>query len=122
VTQSKLDKNADDIISSLSKRVPFHHVAKRYKTCTETLRTWLKTQNRIQEVLRLMRKLPVGEEHKYMDVSIALEEAEKVGLKVTRATMIQWISKNELGFQPGGPDSLWYVDREKFQAFLDGQK
>lgn len=122
MTQSKLDKNYDDVLRLLSKKTPFHHVAKRYKISTETLRVWLKTQNKIQEVLRLMRKLPAGEEHKYMDVSAALEEAEKTGMKVTRATMIQWISKNELGFQPGGPDSIWYVDREKFQAFLDGQK
>ena len=69
-----------------------------------------------------MRKLPEGEEHKYMDVTAALEAAEIKGLKVTRATMIQWISKNELGFQPGGPDSIWYVDRDKFTTFLEGQK
>lgn len=122
MSQSRLDKNYNEILTLLCKRVPFHHIAKRYKITTMTLRTWLKAQNRIQEVLRLMRKLPVGEEHKYMDVSTALEEAENKGVKVTRATMIQWIAKNELGFQPGGPDSIWYVDREKFQAFIDGQK
>lgn len=57
----------------------------------------------------------------YISISDAIELAEKVGIKTTTATMINWVEKHKLGFQPGGINSKWYVRLSQFQEFLNGK-
>lgn len=58
---------------------------------------------------------------KYYNTTKALEVAEAAGIRVTRVTLIAWVEKHGLGFQLGGPDSSWWIDKAKFDEFI-GQK
>jgi hypothetical protein len=58
------------------------------------------------------------EKHKYMTMTEALEFAENAGFSVTRPTIISWVDKKKLGFQPGGTDSNWWVYKDKFEAYV----
>jgi len=68
---------------------------------------------------------PPGQEQEpevnYIDVQEALKIAAKHGIKTTVATMIQWLEKNKLGYQPGGINSKWFVDEIKFTEFIKGR-
>lgn len=62
-------------------------------------------------------KLPVG----YISINEAIRLAEEVGITTTTATMIIWVEKHNLGFQPGGLNSKWYVREADFKEFLNGK-
>jgi hypothetical protein len=62
---------------------------------------------------------PEGEEaDKYVGITEAMEIAESAGLPASRMTVISWVEKNDLGFQPGGTDSNWFVNKSKFVNFI----
>lgn len=58
------------------------------------------------------------EPEKYYNASQALEKAKEAGLNITLPTLIVWIEKNDLGFQPGGNNAKWFINREKFDEFI----
>lgn len=58
----------------------------------------------------------------YHTTTEALAIAAEKGITITRPTLLLWIKKNKLGFQLGGYQSLWYIDKVKFIQFLQGQK
>lgn len=58
------------------------------------------------------------EKHLYMTMTEALEYAEQSGIAVTRVTLIAWVDKLKLGFQPGGTDSNWWVYKDKFETYI----
>jgi hypothetical protein len=60
------------------------------------------------------------EEIKYFTPEEALEKAKRAGMNITYATLLKWVDTNKLGFQPGGAGSKWFVDKEKFNKFLEG--
>lgn len=71
----------------------------------------------------MARKLPESlEERKamYMTATEALKVAEDHGIKVTRSTLLRWAKDEDFGFQPGGVDSTWYINRNDFNNFLTG--
>lgn len=51
-------------------------------------------------------------------VSEALEELARVGIDVTRATLIDWCKKHGLGIQLGSPKGPWWVDKQKLKEFM----
>lgn len=58
---------------------------------------------------------------KYYTVDEALEIAHSVGIDITYATLLAWIDRRKLGFQPGGTGSRWFVYRDKFDKFIRGE-
>lgn len=63
--------------------------------------------------------IPMGlEAAKYCDANEALALAKGKGIDVTRATLLNWIDKHKLGFQPNGNNARWYIHRENLAAFL----
>lgn len=62
---------------------------------------------------------PKGEEaKKYCDATEALAYAKSVGVDVTLATLLNWVDRHKLGFQPGGNNSKWFIDRALLAGFL----
>ena len=51
----------------------------------------------------------------------ALEKAAAAGITTTLATLLTWVDKHKLGFQPSGNGGHWYIFRNKFDAFITGQ-
>ena len=51
----------------------------------------------------------------------ALEKAASVGITTTLATLLSWVDKNGLGFQPSGDRGQWYIYRDKFDDFITGK-
>ena len=66
---------------------------------------------------------PVGSDPPpgYISIKEAQKMAEEQGITTTTATMISWVEKQKLGFQPGGLNGKWYVNKEAFGRFLDGK-
>lgn len=54
---------------------------------------------------------------------ISLQEAHDIavasGITVTIPTLINWVSKNDLGMQLSGKNGKWFVDRDKFDKFIN---
>lgn len=61
------------------------------------------------------------EAHKTITIVEAMTIAKGAGKTVTRATLIQWIRKNNLGHQPAGFWGRWYIYKEKFERFIYGE-
>lgn len=62
---------------------------------------------------------PMGLEAKqYCDASEALTLAKEKGIDITLATLLTWVDKHKLGFQPNGNNSKWFIHRENFMIFL----
>lgn len=59
-------------------------------------------------------------EHVYYTSDEAMEKAKALGIDVTLATLLTWVGRKKLGFQPGGPGSRWLIFREKFDKFITG--
>lgn len=65
---------------------------------------------------------PTGDEALiYIDANEALSRAEEVGIKITLATLLNWVSKYQLGIQPGGNNARWFINKAKFEEFLHGK-
>lgn len=60
-------------------------------------------------------------ENLYYTLNEAHEKALSVGINVTYITMLSWVEKNKLGFQPGGVGSRWFVYKDKFDNFVHGR-
>lgn len=60
------------------------------------------------------------QESKYYSTEKALELANEAGIGCTLATLISWVERNKLGFQPGGNGAKWFIYKDKFDAFLTG--
>ena len=66
---------------------------------------------------------PVEEKaKKYCDATEALIFAKGEGIDITLATLLSWVEKHKLGFQPGGNNSKWFIDRKNFIEFLKSKK
>jgi hypothetical protein len=59
---------------------------------------------------------------KYWPLHIAIEEASKLGIEVSKPTLIKWIKKYTLGFQLGDEGGKWYVYPHKFMRYINGGK
>lgn len=59
-----------------------------------------------------------AEAKKYCDATEALAYARNTGVDITLATLLTWVDKHKLGFQPGGNNSKWFIDREALTVFL----
>lgn len=71
---------------------------------------------------------PSGEERlKYITTKEAMEIVHKAGIVGTKgnsisiSTFLRWVVDNELGFQPGGNDCQWYINRQKLEEWLNGK-
>ena len=65
---------------------------------------------------------PIGDEALlYMDANEALQRANEVGITVTLATLLNWVSKYQLGIQPGGNNARWFINKQKFEEFIHGK-
>ena len=62
-----------------------------------------------------------ADETKYFTPTEALEKAHAAGIDITYATLLTWVEKHKVGFQPGGAGSKWYIDREKFDSLINGK-
>ena len=63
---------------------------------------------------------PEGEEvTKYCDATEALAYVRNTGVDVTLATLLAWVDKYKLGFQPGGNNSKWFINRDALIKFLN---
>lgn len=59
------------------------------------------------------------EKHKFYSTTEAIVAAEKIGIKVSRMTIIYWVEKHKLGFQPGGTDGNWFIHKDLFDSFIN---
>lgn len=57
----------------------------------------------------------------YYTADEALQKAASVGIKVTLATLLIWVDRLGLGFQPGRKGSKWFIYREQFDKFIHGK-
>lgn len=117
--RSILTDHEKEILEALTKRTPLYIIAKKHGVHTHSIRYWLRQHNRIKEVLNLIRKRVPEDDPIYMDITMAMDKAKEKGMVTTRATMIRWVEENRLGFQPGGSNSPWFVDKKKFQDFIE---
>jgi len=60
-------------------------------------------------------------EKKYWTLTRAIEEANKIGVEVSKPTLIKWILTHHFGHQLGGPGGKWYVQPENFKRFINGK-
>lgn len=60
------------------------------------------------------------QKHSYWTIGTAIKEAEKIGVEVSRPTLIRWIRVYGLGFQLGGEGGKWYVFPNKFKRYING--
>ncbi len=60
--------------------------------------------------------------HLYCTINEALEITKEKGVIVSKVTMINWVKKNQLGTQPGGKFSDWYIRKNKLHSFLNKLK
>ena len=58
----------------------------------------------------------------YWALARAIKEAEKIGIEVSKPTLIKWIKKFQLGFQLGHAGGKWYVFPYKYTRFINGGK
>lgn len=58
----------------------------------------------------------------YYTAEEALARAQEVGISCTYQTMLSWVEKNGLGFQPGGIGSKWHINKDQFEEFIHGTK
>lgn len=56
----------------------------------------------------------------YITVSAAMDIAKAAGFEITRATAIAWIRRHDLGRQPGGAWSDWYVHKQRWEDHING--
>ena len=68
-----------------------------------------------------MANVEDNNEKKNISAEEAWTKAKKAGINITYATLLSWIEKTKIGFQPGGPGSRWFVDREKFDSLIEGK-
>jgi hypothetical protein len=59
---------------------------------------------------------------KYWTLSVAIEQAKKLGVEVSKPTLVKWIRNYKIGFQLGGEGGKWYVFPEKFMRYVNGGK
>ena len=55
----------------------------------------------------------------YYTAPEACVKAAEVGVSVSLATLLTWVAKNNLGFQPAGTGGRWLIYRAEFDAFID---
>ena len=58
----------------------------------------------------------------YWPIAKAMEEAEKLGIEISKPTLIKWIKRYSLGFQLGDQGGKWYVFPKKFMRYINGGK
>lgn len=58
---------------------------------------------------------------KNISVTQAVDMAKKLGIKISRVSIIKYIKEKNLGYQLHGEGSPWIVNREKFRRFLNGK-
>lgn len=59
---------------------------------------------------------------KYWTLSVAIEQAKKLGVEVSKPTLVKWIRNYKIGFQLGGEGGKWYVFPEKLMRYINGGK
>jgi len=59
---------------------------------------------------------------KFWTLTKSIEEANKIGIEVSRPTLIRWICTFNFGFQLGGEGGKWYLFPEQFMRYLNGGK
>lgn len=57
---------------------------------------------------------------KYWTVEESIEEAKKIGIEVSRPTLIKWINEYKLGFQLGGKGGKWYTYPQRYMRYING--
>ena len=57
----------------------------------------------------------------YYTAEEALQKAASIGIKVTLATLLTWVDRHGIGFQPGRKGSKWFINREQFDKFIHGR-
>lgn len=70
--------------------------------------------------MRNLEEVKKGE--KYYTAQEALKKTMEAGISCTLPTLLSWVEKHELGFQPGGNNSKWYIKIVEFDKFLEGEK
>lgn len=58
----------------------------------------------------------------YWSLSKSIEEAGKLGIEVSRPTLIKWIHEYKLGFQLGGKGGKWYIYPQRLMRYIHGGK
>lgn len=64
----------------------------------------------------------MAKKKEYWEMSKALEEAEKIGIKISKPTLIKWCKSKALGFQLGDKGGKWFIYPNKFMRYLNGGK
>lgn len=60
----------------------------------------------------------MGEEQ-FLSTKDAIYELAQLGIPITPCTLYTWIKDHDLGTQPGGYRGRIYIDRKKWDVFLN---
>lgn len=77
----------------------------------------------------MSRRLPPSaeEQAKYITTNEAMDLVHAAGItgsggrRVAISTFLRWVVEKDLGFQPGGNDCRWYIDKQKLEEWLNGK-
>lgn len=61
----------------------------------------------------------VRQQDLYIGSTEAMEMLKKKGIEVSLSSFLEWVDKNKLGKQFGGPASRWYIKRSEFEEFIE---
>lgn len=59
---------------------------------------------------------------KRWDVTRAIAEAAKLGIVMTRPTVIRMCRDQDIGYQPTGWGGTWAIHPDRFKAIIKGDK
>lgn len=64
----------------------------------------------------------MSKKKKYWTIAQALEEADRIGIEISKPTLIKWCKTKALGFQLGDVGGKWYIYPHKYMRYLNGGK
>jgi hypothetical protein len=108
----------NEIIDLVSKQRPGYLIARRYGVSQEAVRRCIRINKLKDEVIKNMGRT-LNMQGKYISTTEAIKLANKYNLFPTRATLLAWVQKNQMGIQPGGSGCAWCVNLSMYTQFLE---
>ena len=57
----------------------------------------------------------------FITIKEGMYKLAEMGVSVTHNTLVKWIKAHDMGSQPGGRKTMWYLNSKKFDSFIAEQ-